>query len=97
MSTTNEPTTTNASDIPFTQPGDPSMLDPWLRERYAPFASALDAIVQGETEGLDGHDEVVAYARALVDTDLVNSTGSNQRFIRDFLDSVEFSEEDLAW
>ncbi len=43
----------------------------------------LSLIMKAETEGLDNWAEAVRYAQALIDTGLVNSTGSNQRFVLD--------------
>lgn len=41
----------------------------------------IDLIIKAETEGLDTEEEFIAYVRLLVETGLVNSTGSNQRFV----------------
>lgn len=42
-------------------------------------------IMKAETEGLDSWEEACDYAQLLVDTGLVDSTGSNQRFVADML------------
>jgi hypothetical protein len=39
-------------------------------------------IIKSETEGLDTEDEVLDLAAGMVATGLVNSTGSNQRFVQ---------------
>jgi hypothetical protein len=41
----------------------------------------IDLIIKAETEGLDTEEEFIEYVQALVSTGLVNSTGSNQRFV----------------
>lgn len=56
-------------------------------ERWAPFTDPVDAIIKAEEEGLDSEEEVIAYARILVDTGLANSTGSNQRFVAAVVDA----------
>ena len=43
-------------------------------------------IIKAETDGLDSWEEACEYAQVLVNTGLVNSTGSNQRFVRQMLD-----------
>lgn len=49
-------------------------------------AVLLDLIIKAETEGLDTIEEAADYAVALVITGLVNSTGSNQRFVAAFVE-----------
>jgi len=51
----------------------------------------LDLIIKAETEGLDDIEETAEFAAALVTTGLVNSTGSNQRFVAAFAE--DFPEE----
>lgn len=60
----------------------------------------LDLVIKAETEGLDSEDEFRDYVRGLITSGLVNSTGSNQRFVRNAVESygIEFffTEEELA-
>ena len=42
---------------------------------------SIDLIIKAETEGLETEEEVVELAKFYIDTGLVNSTGSNQRFV----------------
>lgn len=49
-----------------------------------PVTSVLDLIIKAESEGLDSETEFYAYIWVLVDSGLVNSTGSNQRLVADF-------------
>lgn len=46
----------------------------------------IDLIIKAETEGLDSWEEACEYAQVLVDTGLVNSTGSNGRFVQSMID-----------
>lgn len=46
----------------------------------------LSLIIKAETEGLDSWEEACEYAQVLVDTGLVNSIGSNGRFVMDMID-----------
>jgi hypothetical protein len=47
----------------------------------------IDLIIKAETEGLDTEDEVLDLAAGMVATGLVDSTGSNQRFVRSVIDA----------
>lgn len=51
----------------------------------------LDLIIKSETTGLDTEQEVIELAHGLIDSGLVNSTGSYQRFVRDVAET--FPEE----
>jgi hypothetical protein len=48
-------------------------------------ADFLTLVMKAETEGLDTWAEHCRYAQGLIDTGLVNSTGSAQRFVRDMI------------
>lgn len=61
--------------------------------RWGPFTDPVDGVLKAESEGFDDEDELFAYVRILVDTGLVNSTGSNQRFVAAVVD--EFGPEVL--
>ena len=43
--------------------------------------TAIDLIIKAECEGLDSLEEAIEYAVVLITTGLVNSTGSNQRYV----------------
>ncbi len=51
-------------------------------------------MIKAETEGLDSEEEAIALAQFLVNTGLVNSTGSNQRFVQAIVD--QFGEDVLS-
>jgi len=46
---------------------------------------SVGLLMKMETEGLETHEEAVELAEWLVDTGMVNSTGSYQRFVRSVL------------
>jgi hypothetical protein len=47
----------------------------------------LDLIIKSETDGLDTLDEVIALAVGLVNSGLVNSTGSYGRYVDSVVDA----------
>lgn len=47
--------------------------------------NGFDLMIKYETEGLDSEEEAVELAEWLVDTGMVNSTGSLQRFVKEVL------------
>jgi hypothetical protein len=47
----------------------------------------LDLVIKFDTEGLDTDEEAIEFARLLVSTGLVNSTGTYGRFVRDVIDA----------
>lgn len=47
----------------------------------------VSMVIKAETEGFDDFEEACEYAQMLIDTGLVNSTGSNGRFVRDMIDA----------
>jgi len=53
--------------------------------RYMEKATSItELVMKAESEGLDTEEEFHAYIWLLVDSGLVNSTGSNQRLVNDF-------------
>lgn len=55
----------------------------------------IDLIIKAETKGLDTEEELIDYTVALIATGLVNSTGSNQRFVAQVMDS-EYADRVMA-
>lgn len=55
----------------------------------------IDVIMKAETVGLDTEEELIDYTVALITTGLACSTGSNQRFVAEVLDS-ELADQVLA-
>lgn len=47
--------------------------------------NGFNLLLKAEDEGLETEEEAVALAEYLVETGLVNSTGSYQRFVREVL------------
>lgn len=57
-------------------------------DRYAPYASPLDAVMTYEEEGVESLEDAVAVARAILDTNLHNSAGRYGRFVSDVIDAL---------
>lgn len=65
-----------------------------MSDNQEPQLSGLDLIIKSETVGLDSEEEAIALAKFLVQSGLVNSTGSYQRFVRDIVE--EYGEDVLS-
>jgi len=59
-----------------------------MTDRYAPYATATDAVLTFElNEGCETEEEYIAYVKAVIDTGLVNATGTHGRLVRDAIET----------
>jgi hypothetical protein len=65
----------------------------FVESRYAPFSSALDAIVTWEEEGVADIDEAIAVARAILESNLHLSAGRYGRFVAEVANHLAAAEE----